>query len=278
MAGNMGIGFGRMLGDLNRAGNMALDQLIDAASFGNAPPIFYSKSLNMPQALTYAPGKFIPIPATGMDLRQAFYSPPVSQGNPVLADVTNRTYDMGETIAQASAVLSGEPGKSGEAWRSYAARVEQATKQQAVLTRKLAWEFVRQIYINNAFLNSYWLPNEEIFGVNDHRGYTPQQVTREMYNRSYDVTFRSDMQYTTQAEKMAKADDIMGLAQMVMQVQGPRGWPFMYAAIRKVLESREMMDMVSHLPPPEAPPMAPPPGPGGANGPTGPAPEGPPQG
>jgi hypothetical protein len=289
MAGNLGIGSGRILADINRAANIAIDQFIDAASFANGPPTFHSKHVEMPKRMEYAPGKFIPVETSGADLRQAILPVPHTPANPQLMEVVSRAYAWGETVTSTTEVLSGEPGKSGEAWRSYAARVEQATKMPSVLTRKFANEFVRQILLNNAFLNSYFLPNEEIFGVNDHLGFHQMKITRSMYNRDYNVTFHSDMQYTTKAEKQGKADDIMGLAQMLMGLFTQMGmpqvaWPFMYMAYKRVLESREAAEMLTVLPPPDMQFQLPTPPEGqgqqgqkGASGPTGNAPAGPPQ-
>jgi hypothetical protein len=97
------------------------------------------------------------------------------------------------------------------------------------------------------------------------------------------------MQYTTKAEKQGKADDIMGLAQMLMGLFTQMGmpqvaWPFMYMAYKRVLESREAAEMLTVLPPPDMQFQLPTPPEGqgqqgqkGASGPTGNAPAGPPQ-
>jgi hypothetical protein len=165
---------------------------------------------------------------------------------------------------QAPEVLSGEPGKSGETFRGISARIEQATKQLSVYTRKYA-DGLEQVLKNNAKLNAKFLKDDEIVNIaaTAGQGAQPVKVSRSMYDRDYKVQIRADLRFATQSQRIQEADELMGFAAKVPQLmQNPQ---FMEAIVKKGLKARGMDDMIqligaSFQPPPAPPPGGPPPG------------------
>jgi hypothetical protein len=182
-------------------------------------------------------------------------------------------------------VLSGESGKSGETYRGIAARIEQATKQLSVSAGKYA-RFLNNVVRNNARLNAVFLPDNELVQMTDMETnrVVAETVGRRLYERNFRIRFTSDLKFSSQAQRISEADEVLQMPAVVPQLQ--TNTAFMYEATKKALIARERADMLPTLgpppPPPETPFGAPPPMPPGPPGPPPPpgggqgAPEGPP--
>jgi hypothetical protein len=147
--------------------------------------------------------------------------------------------------------------------------------------------FLDRILVNNARLNSIFLPEHEIIQVADHfsdaRQHTigpdgqPAQeigISRDMYRRNYSVSFTADVRFTSQAQRIAESDEVLGMAGQIPYLQ--QNPSFVYAAVTDALRARGKQNLIPMLGPPPPPPefpmgMAPPPmpGPPGAPGPNG---------
>lgn len=279
LVGNLGIGFGRIQADFNRAGNEVLNQFIDAGTLANCGLIITTDTINFKDGFKVAPGKHLKVSgASAQQLKDnliPFTFPPPS---PALLTVAEKVYEWGQSSIQAPNVLSGEPGKSGETARGIAARIEQATKQLSVPTREYA-SFLTQILKNNAMLNSMYLRDEELIQIVAQQGEPVQEVkiTRDMYRRNYQVEIASDLRFTSQAMRVQEADDMLGLLMKVpVAAQNSQ---LMLAALAKCIEARgkpELLKLLA-LPPPPPPPSPPQAGPQqGPHPPDGAPPGGPP--
>lgn len=282
LVGGIGLGYGTMQCDFNRAANTALAQFTDQATLSNIGCFIGADIVQLPEQLDIAPGKIIKIQGVGPDeLEKALVPIKFGPANPQLIEVVDKMYGYGSSSMQSPSVLSGDPGKSGETFRGITARIEQATKQLSVSTRSYADPFLCQILRNNALLNSIYLKDEELFHVAEARGQIPQQMTvgRRMYERNYHVEIRADLRFLSQSQRVQEADE---LAMMVKQFpQLAQNQAFCYMVIKKMLQARKQDDMVAVLgtmpPPPPvfgAPPMPPPGMPGMPGLPPGAAPPG----
>lgn len=285
LTGNLGYGYGMIEADFNRAANTMLNQFVDAATLGNCKGIITSSTVQFNGEYNRKPGSINQVKGvTGDDLRKHVMPDDPSPANPQLFEGVKFFQEVGQSAIQSPDVLSGEPGKSGETFRGISARIEQATKQISVATRKFA-DFMGVVLRNNARLNAIFLPDEEIVRINDHRIGRTEELTigRWMYERDYRVRIRADLKYTSDAARVADADAVLsGVMQIPQLAMNNR---LIYELTKRAFEARDMHDLVPMLGP--APPvtgMAPPMPPGmpgqqpGANGPSGPAPTGPPQG
>jgi hypothetical protein len=255
--------------------------------------------------LPIGPGKIIRVKGmTGEQIRNSIVELKPGPANPQLLDVVRIAEEAADSSIAAPSVLSGEPGKSGETFRGIATRMEKATRQLSAAGIKYI-DFLTNIVKNNARLNAYYLPDEQILQVLDHidlpemllagkprkssREMREVHIGRDMYRRNYDVTFTADVRFSSQAQRISEADELVAMAEHPA-LQG--NFAFAYHVIAKALRARGQHDLIPALgPPPPMPempmgtPPAPPPGmegmppegmpPGGPEGmpPDGPPPE-----
>ncbi len=270
IVGSLGISFGRIEADINRAANIAISQFADSADFNNINAYFIANGVEFeggPPKIF--PGAMIKVRGLAADLEKSILPLKPGPASAQLPDLVQMCVGWGQEVLQSPAVLSGESGKSGETYRGIAARIEQATKQLSVSARKFA-DFFEQIMKNNGQLNALYLDDEEIFYVNDHRLGTSKELRagRKLYQRDYRVEIRADLRFTTQAARVSEADEALQLPQIVPPLAGNLG--YWYAATKAALEARELHHLVPQLGPAPPPPgtpfglpmpgMAPPPG------------------
>lgn len=284
--GSLGLGYGRGQADHNRAANTAMSQFTDSATLANCKTLIAAGTVEWEGGFQLKPGAINR--ASGMspsELKDGLIPFAFADANPALLEVVKNAQDSAESSIQGPAVLSGESGKSGETARGISARIEQATKQLSVVTGKFVSEFLITILRNNAYLNSIFLPEEELFQMEANLIPTglvpPFKIGRELYARNYQVEIRADLRFATQAQRVGEADDSLKLITSIPQLQG--NISLIYAAVKKCLEARGQRDLIPLLgPPPPVPatplgiPPAPPPIPPGMAppGPNGPPPSG----
>lgn len=278
--GNLGIGYGRVESDINRAINTLLSQFIDTASLSNVPSFLAAQGVEIEGGdLNLGPGKVNRIMGVAAaDLSNAIVPLKLPPGNPQMVQMAELLFKYSESAVQAPNILSGASGKSGETAREWSGRLEQATKQLTVVSDKLMQFFV-QIFKNNAALNAQFLKEEELIQVTNHLRQGEQiLVTRAMYERNYALEFRADLKFTSRQQKVQEADEAFAMAMRMPQLQ--MNPAFMYYVTKKMFEARNRRDLVQLMGPPPPPSpipfgMPPPPPPGA--GPGGPPP-GPPNG
>lgn len=249
LSGGMGLGLGRIEADYNRGANVALSQFSDAATLNNSKGIITTDLLTFNEPLDLRPGAHhVASGLVGAELRNNIMPLEYGPANPQLMEMVNKFKEWGESAIQAPAVLSGESGKSGETFRGIATRVEQATKQLSESSKRYA-EFFTQIMKCNQRLNAIFLEDDELVQINNHRAMTGEliRVKRSLWNRDYRVTFRSDLKYTPEAQKIQEADAVLAMAMQIPPLQ--MNIPFLHKAISKVLEARGQEDLVPYLGP-----------------------------
>lgn len=281
MVGSLGLSFGRIQADFNRAANISFNQFSDSATLSNIKVFIAAdgvKLANGKDGISMTPGSVNTLTGTtGADIRNSFTELATEPANPQLFQIVDKLYAYGQSSIQSPGILSGEPGKSGETFRGVSTRLDQAVKQLSVSGRKYAM-FLTQILKNNARLNAMFLDDEEMLRVVDHRTNMLRTITvgRHLYERSYRVQITSDLKFSSEAQRIAEADELVQLPQAVPPLQA--NLAFQYEAVKKALVARGRHDMVQVLgaPPPPSPmfgmPPPPPPGmmpPGAPPGPPG---------
>ena len=292
LQGNLGLGFGIIQGDLARAANTALAQFTDQATLSNAKG-FITSGLEFENDFEIGPGKVNKAKGSiGSSLKDHIMPLDPGSANPQLKEVVELMVTQAQSSIQSPNVLSGEAGKSGETAKGLMGRIEQATKQLSVPTGKYA-DFVVNIGKNNAYLNSVFLPEEEIVRLlnTESQQYEDIKVGRALYEKGYRFQMRADLRFATQVQKIEEADSIIQMWLQVPPLTMNAG--FGYMAIKQALIARGRYDLVQLLgapppptmqfpvpmqgPPPGGPPGAKPPGANGSAGPP-PGPQGPPPG
>lgn len=255
--GGLGLSYGRMQADFNRATNVLTSQFIDSATLGNVNSYLVTDTVDFGSVEPIGPGDVRRVKGlVGDELAKNIMKVPTQPANPQMMEMVDRIYGYARTSMQAPEILSGEPGKSGETYRGVSARIEQATKQLSVYTRKAA-DGLEQVLKNNAKLNARFLPDEEIVNIASHAmgQRTPIRVTRAMYERDYKAVIRADLRFATQQQRIQEANELLQFNQMVPQNQ--MNLAFAWQAAKKALVARGMEDMVPLLGPPPPPPTTP---------------------
>lgn len=283
--GVYGLSYGTLLAAFNRAANTALNQFTDQATMSNAGCWIIPESLQVldKEGLRFAPGVINRVAGImGEELRSSVVELRAGNANPQLVNIVDMMSAYGQSAAAAPAVLSGAEGKSGETWRGLASRIEQAGKQLSVGASKYA-DFLTQVLKNNAKLNAIHLPDDEMMSVVDERYQTPvlMRMGRSLYQRDYRVQILADLDFSTRAQKIAEADELVAMPKAVAPLAGNVAW--WYYAASESLKARGKHDAIRFLGPPPPPPQTPfgippPQPPQPPQGPPGGPPGGPPQG
>jgi hypothetical protein len=256
MEGNLGLGQGLILASQNRAANTAANQFTDAATLNNCWSIIVGDGVTFDEPFVIRPGGINKATgATGTNIRESIIEVKPAPPSQDLMKVVELMDSKAQSVMQAPAVLSGDPGKSGETFRGISARIEQATKQLSVPTRRFA-DGVEFILKNNAKLNAQFLKDEELFHIAAGRGLIPQEVKvgRAMYERSYHVEIRADLKFSSQSQKVQEADELLALYRSIPQLQ--QNMCFLWHVLEMSLRAREQDALVLCLgPKPPYPPM-----------------------
>ena len=252
LTGVSGIGYGRIVTAYNIAANILLCQYIDTASLANCPTMITTDLVRWKSPFKIGPAQVNTVSGIyGSDLKANIMPFTPGQANPQMKELVEMFIAAGQSAIQSPDVLSGEPGKSGETFRGIATRVEQATKQLSVTTRSYA-RFVQQMLKNNARLNAIYMDDIEIFMVNDHKnGQTTKRIDKRLYERDYSTTIRSDLKYTSQAQKLEQAQRVLDMA-----IQNPylvQNASFQYQALKNYFEALGTPELIAQLGP--APPQ-----------------------
>lgn len=280
--GNLGLSYGSIQADLNRAANVAMAQFTDAATLSNCSS-FITSGLEFEDGdLDLSPGKVNKAKgAIGQDLANHVFPIKPGSASPQLKEIVEMCINTAQSSIQSPNVLSGEAGKSGETAKGLMGRIEQATKQLSVVTGKYA-DVVVNVGKNNAYLNSVFLPEQEIVRLlnTESQQYEELRIGRGLYERGYRFQLRADLRFATQVQKIEEADNVV---QMWMQIPPlTMNAAFGYTAIKQALIARGRYDLVQLLgaPPPRTeqfpvPQPAPPPGAAPGHGPPQPGQGGP---
>jgi hypothetical protein len=284
LQGNLGLSYGSIQADLNRAANVALSQFTDTATLNNCPGYITSGLEFEDGDLSISPGAIHKAKgAVGQDLKNHILPLTPGPASPQLKEIVEMCMTTAQTSIQSPNVLSGEAGKSGETAKGLMGRIEQASKQLSVVAGKYV-DVVVQVGKNNAYLNSVFLPEEEtvrLLNVESQK-YEELKIGRAIYEKGYRFTLRADLRFATQAQKIEEADEIV---KMWLQIPPlTMNALFGYTALKQALIARGRYDLVQVLgqAPPPLPafpvpaPQGPPPGPGGQPVPPGAHPPGPP--
>ncbi len=290
--GALGLSFGTILAQQNRLVNEALNRYYDAATLNNIQCYMVPEGLDLgTQTLALTPGKIFKVKGvSGEQLKNMIME--LRAGPPAtgLLDIVRIAQEASDAAVAAPGVLSGEPGKSGETYRGISTRMEKATRQlTGAATRYLT--YVNNIVVNNARLNSIFLPEHAIISVGNHfasirqktMGETKLAIGRDMYRRSYSVTFTADVRFTSQAQRISEAQEVVQMATQIPPLQANPA--FLYESLTELLRAMGKQDLIPALGPrpmpPDVPMGTPPPMPPGMPGmPPGaaPPPGGPPPG
>lgn len=257
--GNLGVGLGRIDGQLNIAANTVWSMFLDASALGNGKTFITASNVDFASPFKVGPGvinkakNIMP-----SDLANGIMPLDFGAANPQLIEAADRFMQFGEQAANTPDIMSGAEGKSGETARGVQARIEQTNAMIKVPTMAFA-DFAIQVMKNNCKLNAVFCSEEELFYVNRYNedlqmgGAQLIKVARSMYDNQYDIELVSDLQFRTRAQKVQEADEIVQLPNAMPELAW--NYAFKYHAFRQALIARGMHKIARTLlgPPPPPP-------------------------
>lgn len=259
LLGNLGVGLGRIDGQLNIATNTVWSMFLDASALGNGKTFITSSNVDFQGPFKIGPGvinkakNIMP-----SDLANAFLPLEFGAANPQLIDAADRFMQFGEQAANTPDIMSGAEGKSGETARGVQARIEQTNAMIRVPTMSFA-DFAIQVMKNNCKLNAVFCDEEEIFYVNRYNedlqvaGAQLVKAARAFYDNEYEIELVSDLQFRSRSQKVQEADEIVQLPNAMPDLAF--NYAFKYHALKQALEARGFRKMARTLlgPPPPLP-------------------------
>lgn len=203
------IGFGRLLGPINKASNTIINQLVDAGSLSNLQSGFIGRGLRIKMGETrFTPGEWKACNATGDDIKKQIFPLPVREPSDVLFKLLDLLLRSGKELASVAEIFVGKmPGQNTPATTTMAT-IEQGmkvfTSVYKRVYRALAEEF-KKLYK----LNKEYLQQEEYISVLD------MQISQEDYKGPEDDIYPgADPTAVSSQEKQAKVQAVMQLLQL----------------------------------------------------------------
>lgn len=261
--GMMTISPGVVCASLQKVEESAMNQFIDSAQFGNSS-MYFALPGTFKRNQKFGPGQVVEMksaidPEKAMN---AFREIRPTGANPQMLDVGRIMNSKADSAISAPAVLSGEPGKSGETARGVMFRGEQATK--TLTTPGLSYiGLLEQQVKNQVLINYLYLPDDTVYYV---AGKGPQRISRHIYDSDFKVHFTADIRFAGQQQRTVEAQGILEMVSAFPPLQNNPA--FVHAAFSNYFRAIGRDDFVSLLgqPPPPPEQFGPPPQPPGMQG------------
>lgn len=203
------IGFGRLLGPINKASNTIINQLVDAGSLSNLQSGFIGRGLRIKMGDSkFVPGEWKIANATGDDIKKQVFPLPVREPSEVLFKLLDLLLKSGKELASVAEIFVGKmPGQNTPATTTMAT-IEQGmkvfTSVYKRVYRSLSTEFKKIYKLNQRYLN-----NEEYIAVLD------MEISNEDYKGPEDDIYPgADPTAVSSQEKQAKVQAVMQLLQL----------------------------------------------------------------
>lgn len=165
--GNLGLGWGRILGPINESVNTAINQLIDNGTLNNMGGGMFDKNLKIEGGLLYRePGKWHKVDAAGANIAQGVYPWVGSEPSQVLYQLLTLLINWGQRITAVTDTMSGEMPASNVPATTTLAMLEQGQKVFQGIYARIYRALQRELK-KLAELNRRYMSDEEYFRVLD---------------------------------------------------------------------------------------------------------------
>jgi len=210
----MDVGFGSLLQPINRTVNTTINQLLDSGTWRNSQSGFIGKGVNLGRGrgggeIKIKLGEWVPVPATGDDLRKNIFPLPSHEPSLVLFQLLGFMVAAGEKLSSVTELLMGDQSIQNEPATTSLARIEQGLKVFSAIFmriyRSLGSE-AEKIYD----LNRKYGDETEYFTVLDTE--ESMQAFRSDYDRkSCDIVPVANPNEVSDTQKLVKAQILFGL-------------------------------------------------------------------
>lgn len=202
------IGFGWLLGPINRAVNTSINQLNDGAHLLNAPSGFLGRGFRIKGGDTrLRPGEFKPVDAYGDQIKNNIHQLQFAGPSPVTLQLLQLMISSGQDISSVKDIMMGG-GDSQIAPTTALTMVEQGSKQFSAIYKRLhraMRDEARLLMAHNA--EHAQEIGEDYMSVNDDGDGDPLEL-----EANNDVVPVTDPAMVSEASSMAKAEALMQMA------------------------------------------------------------------
>lgn len=203
-----GIGFGQLLGPLNKTVNNLINMIADSGVLANTGGGFLGSGVRESSGTTpFAPGEWKKLDFSFGNIRDQILPMDQLMRGPsaVLFSLLGLLIDSGKEMSSVQDVMTGGGGTNMPA-TSVLAQIEQGMKVFTSIYKRIHRSFKQEL---DAFfhLNSIYLPESIYFGVMDSQ----QAIAKSDFASDLDVQPVSDPTLATEIQKMGKAQFLMQL-------------------------------------------------------------------
>ena len=201
------MGFGTLLEDLTGAIDATINQMLDAGTLANVQGGFIGSGINTKSGVKpFRAGEWKRMEVTGGTLRDNIVPLNLPGPSPVLFNLLGMLVDAAKGITSVQDILTGADQVANTPATTTLARIEQGMKVMTGIFKRIHRSFRGELKILFT-LNRDFLDEEQYFALNDE----PETVGRQDYqDRDLDVVPVSDPTMATDAQKLAKAELLMG--------------------------------------------------------------------
>ena len=214
-SGIHGIGFGTLLGPINETANTIINQMLDAGTLSNLPCGFLGRGAKLPGGkVTLSPGVFKQLRSSGEDIAKNVFLMPTKEPSMVMYQLLGLMIQGGKELSSVSNLMSGESPGQNQPYSTTKELLQQGLQVFSSIVkrehRSLKKEFKKLYKLNKKYLSPI-----EYFTILDTDNERQGQIRSTDYQGDgTDVIPASDPTILTDAEKLAKAEQLMIFSQM----------------------------------------------------------------
>lgn len=265
--GNLGIGFGHLLGPVNASVNTLINQLIDSGTMSIMQGGFIGKGLRLRAGkLHFQPGEWKFVQSTGDDLKNNIVPLPVHDPSPVLFQLLSLLVSAGERVGSVTDAITGENPPTNQPATTTLATIEQGLKVFKRIHIRMYAAFTKEFKKLYA-LNRKYLEDANYFSVID----MPPQQQNSLLPQTQQAMSTEGVMVTTQMDYLAQKDDISPTAdpsvvtamekakkiESLLQTQPIFNWPIEVVKKRfvEMMEFPNSEELLQPVQPPPNPDM-----------------------
>ena len=201
------LGFGVLLGPINKTINTLMRQLLDAGTLSNMQSGFISKGIRIKGGnSSFTPGEWKYVNSVGDDLNRGLVPLPVREPSQVLFSLLGMMIESGEKLSSVSEVMTGQmPGQNTKATVAMAA-IEQGMKVFSSIYKRIHRSLSKE-YKKLFSLNATFLPPESYFTILDLGQEGAEEIKQLDYAEGdVDILPTSDPNVATQEQRLSKIE------------------------------------------------------------------------
>jgi len=245
----MDIGFGILLGPMNKAVNTILNQLVDAGTLANMQGGLLARGIRIRGGrVEVVPGKWLKTDASPEQLHKGVFPWPLKEPSNVLFALLGMLIDSGQKIGSVSDTMLGEnPGQNTAATTTMAI-LEQGLQVFSSIYkrcyRSMTEEFRKQYKLNQVYIEP------EAYAA-FHGADDPELAAKDFSGGSGDIAPIADPNVVSSAQRLAKAQAQIEVANSAPHLYGQKGMQEIHVRYHQALHVEGIETLFQPDPPPD---------------------------